>query len=289
MTWLVAACAIVLAAVLAAALYRERRRGTSLRMRLDAAAADLERMQVACSRLAPAGVVERLVADGSAAVLGAAERKVVTVLFADLVGYSAMSESLEPAAVARMLNGYFQRMSDAIRENGGHVAKFLGDGMFAYFGALHTNPWQCDDAVRAALAMRAAMAEYNSELARELDRPLAFGIGVHSGPGLAGFVGSSDRMDYDFIGHTVNVAARVQTLTRLHGVDILVTEAVRRELDERIVLDAMPAEPVKGIAEPIVTYAVRDIIVASRDDAPRAHDRSRPQPVHSRASATVRQ
>jgi adenylate cyclase len=113
--------------------------------------------------------------------------------------------------------------------------------------------------------MRAAMAEYNSELARELDRPLGFGIGVHSGPGLAGFVGSRDRMDYDFIGHTVNLAERVQALTRLHGVDILVTEAVRKELDERIVLEAMPAHRVKGVVEPVVTYAVRDIR-SGRDD-----------------------
>ena len=95
----------------------------------------------------------------------AAERKVVTALFADLVGYTAMSERLEPAALARVLNGYFQRMSDAIHEHRGHVSTFLGDGILAYFGALQPNPWQCDDAVRAALAMRAAMRDYNAELA----------------------------------------------------------------------------------------------------------------------------
>ncbi len=149
-------------------------------------------------------------------------------------------------------------MSDAIRQNNGHVAKFLGDGVLAHFGAVQSNPWQCDDAVRAALAVRAAMAEYNAELARESVAPMALGIGIHRGPGLAGFVGSRDRMDFDFIGHTVNLAARVEALTRLHRVDILVTEAVRTELDQRFVLEAMPAELVKGIAEPVVTYAVRE-------------------------------
>ena len=82
------------------------------------------------------------------------------------------------------------------------------------------------------------------------------GIGIHRGPGLAGLIGSRERMEYAFVGRTVNLAARVQALTRIHKADILVTEALRAELDTRFVLTPMPAEPVKGIAEPVVTYAV---------------------------------
>jgi class 3 adenylate cyclase len=124
-----AALAVVLA-LLAAALWRERLRRAGLQRQLDAAADELQRLQTACARLAPAGVVNRLVADGLHA--GAelpAERKVVTALFSDLVGYTAMSERIEPAELARIVNGYFQRMSDAIHENGGHVSTFLGDGI----------------------------------------------------------------------------------------------------------------------------------------------------------------
>jgi adenylate cyclase len=170
-----------------------------------------------------------------------------------------MSERLEPAVLARVLNGYFQRMSDAIHEHRGHVSTFLGDGILAYFGALQPNPWQCNDAVRAALAMRAAIREYSAELEREGLPPVAVGIGIHRGPGLAGMVGSRDRMEYAFVGRTVNMAARVQSLTRIHKVDILVTEALRAELDTRFMLTPMPAEPVKGIAEPVVTYAVGEM------------------------------
>jgi adenylate cyclase len=108
--------------------------------------------------------------------------------------------------------------------------------------------------------MRAAMSEYNIELAREGLPPLAVGIGIHRGPGLAGLVGSRERMEYAFVGRTVNLAARVQSLTRTHQVDILVTEALRAELDTRFVLAPMPAESVKGIAEPVVTYAVREAL-----------------------------
>jgi adenylate cyclase len=248
---------LALVAVLVVALHRQRQRARSLQAQLEAAAGELQHLQEACSRLAPAGVVQRLVADGARpGGEAAAERKVVTALFADLVGYTAMSERLEPAVLARVLNGYFQRMSDAIHEHRGHVSTFLGDGILAYFGALQPNPWQCDDAVRAALAMREAIRRYSEELAREGLPPLAVGVGIHRGPGLAGLIGSRERMEYGFVGRTVNLAARVQALTRTHKVDILVTEALRAGLDPRFALAPMPAELVKGIAEPVVTYAV---------------------------------
>jgi adenylate cyclase len=259
MSWAVGIAALLVVAVLLAALYRQSRRAAGLQLQLDAAAIELQHLQEACSRLAPAGVVQRLVAGGPGAESEtAAERKVVTALFADLVGYTAMSERLEPAVLARVLNGYFQRASDAIHEHRGHVSTFLGDGILAYFGAVQPNPWQCDDAVRAALAMRAAIKDYNADLTREGLPPLGLGIGIHRGPGLAGMIGSRERKEYGFVGRTVNLAARVQSLTRVHGVDILVTEAIREHLDPRFVLSPMPAETVKGIAEPVVTYAVRD-------------------------------
>ncbi len=258
----------VLVAMVAGALYGQRRLNDRLRAQLEAAEADLEHLQETCSRLAPAGVVQRLVADRTTPESApAAERKVVTAMFADLVGYTALGERLEPAILARVLNGYFQRMSDAIHEHRGHVSTFLGDGILAYFGALQPNPWQCNDAVCAALAMREAIREYNAELAREELPPLAVGIGIHRGPGLAGLIGSRERKEYGFVGRTVNLAARVQALTRTHDVDILVTEAVRTELDTRFLLDAMAPEPVKGIAESVVTYAVREISSAPKPKA----------------------
>jgi class 3 adenylate cyclase len=105
--------------------------------------------------------------------------------------------------------------------------------------------------------MQKSMREYNVELAREGLPALAVGIGIHRGPGLAGLVGSRQRMEYAFVGRTVNLAARVQTLTRVHRQDILVTEALRAEIDTRFELAPMPPEIVKGIDEPVVTYAVR--------------------------------
>jgi class 3 adenylate cyclase len=265
--WL--AAALLLAGVLAVGFYRARRENLRLRAQLDAAADDLQVLQEACARLAPSGVVQQLVADGANANGSAsAERKVATALFADLVGYTAMSEQLEPPELARVLNGYFQRMSDAIHDNRGHVSTFLGDGILAYFGAPRPNPWQCDDAVRAALAMRAAMQEYNAELAQAGLPKLSVGIGIHRGPGLAGMIGSRERREYGFVGRTVNLAARVQGLTRVHGVDILVTESMLAELDGCFELAKMPAVAVKGIAAPVVTFAVLGLVSGVQAGAP---------------------
>jgi class 3 adenylate cyclase len=260
MTVVVITGALLLGLVWVALAWLQQRRDNALLQRqLETASEELQRLQQACARLAPAGVVDRLVAD-RVSELGElpAQRKEVTALFADLVGYTAMSERLEPPVLARVLNGYFQRMSDAIHEHRGHVSTYLGDGILAYFGALQPNPWQSADAVRAALAMRAAMAEYNRELAAEGLPALSVGIGVHRGSGLVGLIGSRERMEYGFVGRTVNVAARVQALTRTFGVDILVTDAVCNELDASFRLDAMPAETVKGIDQPVLTHAVRE-------------------------------
>jgi class 3 adenylate cyclase len=249
--------AVVLAAVLAAALYHQWLRVRNLQRQLQAAAADLEGLQNACARLAPAGVVQRLVADGIQLDAGpVAEGKVATALFVDLIGFTAMSERLEPEILLRIINGYYQRVSEAINEHRGHVGSFVGDGIVAYFGVILPNPWQCDDAVHAALAIRASTRAYNAELAREGLPPIAIGIGIDRGPGFAGLMGSRERREYAFIGRPVNLAARLQALTRLHGVDILVSEALRTDLDPGFILTPMPAAAVKGFAEPMVTYAV---------------------------------
>ena len=122
-------------------------------------------------------------------------------------------------------------------------------------------PWSCRyGPVRSSLSLfhLAYFTIHTGKRDALLDPLLALGIGIDRGLGLVGLVGARERMEYDFVGRTVNVAARVQTLTRIHQADILVTEALRAELDAHFVLMPMPAEFVKGIADPVVTYAVRE-------------------------------
>jgi adenylate cyclase len=249
------AYAIVLIAIVAGAwlIVWQRFRLRELRAHVEASAAELQRLQLSCAMLAPAGVVERLFSQGAESI---AEHKVLTAMFTDLAGYTALSGRLDPQTLAGVLNGYFQLVSDSVVEHRGRVGTFLGDGILIFFGAIDPNPWQCNDAVAAALAIRSALERYNADLERQGLPRITVGIGIHRGHGLAGLFGSLERREYTVVGPTLNLAARVQTLTREHGRDILLTESVREHLDSRFELMAMPAVPVKGIEEAVVTYAV---------------------------------
>jgi class 3 adenylate cyclase len=232
--------------------WRCRGEARELRQQVELSAQDLERLQGSFSRFAPEEIVESIIASG---ISTRGERKEVTALFADLVGYTALSESIEPTIQVRILNGYFGRMSRAITEHRGHVSTFIGDGILALFGALRPNPWQGNDAVHAALAMRRELAEYNHELEAEGLPTLSIGVGLHRGFGVTGLVGSRDLMQFAFVGRVVNLASRVQDLTRQYDVDILLTRAVQQTLDPRFALRSLPPAEVRGVADPVVIYA----------------------------------
>jgi len=244
-------------AALGYAFWRARAEAKHLRRRLESATTRLEQLQLSFARFAPQEVVERIIASG---VSTSAEKKTVTVLVADIVGFTALSEGMEPALLVQILNGYFARMSRAIAEHRGHVSKFIGDGILTLFGALEPNPWQADDAVRAALAMREALEEYNEELALAGQPALRVGIGLHRGVAVAGVIGSEELVEFTVIGSTVNLASRVEHLTRRHAADILITAAVREAVDARFALQELPAAAVAGISEPVVTYAVEGVL-----------------------------
>jgi len=244
--------ALVLAGALAAAAWQAWREIRRLRSRLERSVDALQRLQQSFRRFAPSEVIEGLIEGAPPEP----EKREVTVLFADLVGFTALSEQLEPAVLVRVLNGYLQRMSRAISDHRGHVSKFIGDGILALFGALAPNPWQADDAVRAALAMCDALADYNLALTAEGLPPLAVGIGIERGPVIAGLIGTADLMEFTVVGRSVNLAARVQAVTRENGAQILVTDGVRAALDEQIVLRVLPPARLKGVAAPIAIWAV---------------------------------
>lgn len=246
------AAALLACAILAIVAWRARRESERMRGRLERSTDALEQLQHSFRRFAPGEVVEGLIRGTPPAP----EKRDVTVLFADLVGFTALSERLEPAVLVRILNGYFDRVSRAVAEHHGHVSKFIGDGVLVLFGALKPNPWQADDAVRAALAIRAVIADYNEHLATEGLPTLAVGIGIDRGPVIAGLMGTANLMEFTVIGRTVNLASRVQNATREHAVDVLVTAPVRASLDAQIALRELPPTALKGVAEPVALFAV---------------------------------
>jgi adenylate cyclase len=213
----------------------------------------LERLQQHFGRFTPPEVIEHLTEAGGQY---APDLRTVTVLFADLKGFTKMCHELPPEEVVRILNEYFQRMSEVVNAHHGQVTELMGDGTLAMFGALKSNPWQVLDAVRGALAMRAELARYNEELRARSLRELAFGIGIHQGEVLAGVMGNLELSKFGVVGDPINVAARVEQLTRIHECDLLITTEVREGLDDRFRVREMPAVAVKGKEDPLVTWFV---------------------------------
>ncbi|MEW6278388.1 MAG: adenylate/guanylate cyclase domain-containing protein, partial [Candidatus Eremiobacterota bacterium] len=152
-----------------------------------------------------------------------------TVMFVDVRGFTAMSEQLPPEQVVESLNGFLEEATRAITDQQGMVDKYIGDSVMALFGVVNRED-QVGRALAAALDLRQRMAAFNRRLAADGRPCLGFGVGIHTGPLVVGAIGSSRRFDYTAIGDTVNVAARIEGLTRAYGVDILLTEQARSRL-----------------------------------------------------------
>ena len=240
---------------------RQRSQIRQIERLLDDTHGRLERLQLHFARFAPEDVVERLTEPSGDLI---ASRRMVTVLFADLKGFTAMCDRLDPELVLQILNGYFREMSQAVTAHHGRVTEFIGDGLLALFGALEPNPWQAQDAVLGALTMREALTRYNVTL-RERSLPeLEVGIGIHRGELLAGVMGNEELSKFGVVGDTINVASRVERLTRELAADLLITEEVRSQLDSRFRLREMPAVIVKGKPEPLKTYQVEGVAMTAQ-------------------------
>ena len=250
--WLSVAAGL-LALLALGGLWAARRRMRQLERLLADSDGKLERLQQQFERFVPAEVVERLTEERG---VYAPQRRQATMLFADLRGFTALCDRLDPAVTVGMLNDYFQHMSDAILRHHGHITDMTGDGLLALFGALEPNPWQARDSVLAALDMREGLARYNAELRAQALPELRFGIGIHAGEVVAGVMGAGSLQKFSVAGDPINVASRVEGLTRELNVDLLVTDEIRRALDPRFRLRPMPPAQVKGKAEPIQTYFV---------------------------------
>lgn len=177
------------------------------------------------TRFLDARVVAELIDKGEIDLRQQAETREISVMFSDIRGFTALSEVTAPETVVAMLNGYFSRQVEVIFAHGGTLDKFMGDAIMAFWGAPVATPDHAIRAVEAALAMSAALDEFRGQLG-ELGAGLEIGIGIHSGSAVVGLIGSADRLDYTAIGDTVNLASRVEGLTK--GVArVLVTEATR--------------------------------------------------------------
>jgi adenylate cyclase len=165
-------------------------------------------------------------------VASSAENRELTVLFCDLRGFTPMAERLAPERLRELLNLYFSRMSGVVHAHGGTLDKFIGDAVMAFWGAPQADERHAEHAVRAALAMIAAVAPLNAELAARGLPPLSPCIGLASGVVCVGDLGSALRRSYTAVGDGVNLAARIEGLTRTYGVPLLVADVTRAAAGE---------------------------------------------------------
>jgi len=184
--------------------------------------------------------------------LGGEERE-VSVLFADIRGFTARCEGIAPAAVLTLLNRYLTRVTEAIEAEGGVVDKYIGDAVMALFGAPLAHADHAARAVRGALGIQAAVAGLNTELAAEGQAPVAVGVGINTAVVVAGNMGSASRMNYTVIGDGVNIASRVEGLCPFYGVGILTSDATRAAVSG-VTFREVDRVRVKGRAEALTIY-----------------------------------
>lgn len=197
-------------------------------------------------------VVANLIEQGEIDHRNNAKAREVTVMFSDIRGFTALSEVSPPEEVVAMLNSYFSRQVEVIFRHNGTLDKFIGDAIMAFWGA----PVETEDharlAIAAALDMSAALEKLRGQLGG-LGESLEIGIGIHTGRAVVGFIGSSDRLDYTVIGDTVNLASRIEGLTK--GISrIIVSEATREAAGDAYDWHDCGSHHVKGRENPVRLY-----------------------------------
>lgn len=210
--------------------------------------ADQERLLHSIHGHIPAALAEKMMAVGE--IKG--ERRQVTVVFADLSGFTALSEALDPEEVAGLIQELLKELALSIFEYEGYVDKFIGDAVMAVFGAPVSHEDDAERALRSALSMMDRLGDYNKRHSDRITRPMGLHIGVNTGLVVAGNVNSGLRMPYSVIGDTVNIASRLEGAAQTG--QILVSQSTYRLTREAFAFRALEPLLVKGKAHPLTVY-----------------------------------
>ncbi|HYG81551.1 MAG TPA: adenylate/guanylate cyclase domain-containing protein [Pyrinomonadaceae bacterium] len=204
-------------------------------------------------RFLPEYVVKQMLENPESFKLGGVNQT-ITVLFADIRGFTRLSEHANPEKVVQLLNKYFSAMTDIIFAHGGTLDKYLGDGLMALFGAPTATPQDATNALNAAVAMQRRVMSINQELRAEGLNEIGVGIGLHTGEAVVGYIGSERRSEYTAIGDTVNTASRLESNSK--GGQILLSDATARAATSRYPLKQRDPIYVKNRAQPVPLFEV---------------------------------
>jgi adenylate cyclase len=182
------------------------------------------------------------------------EMKRATLLFSDLRDFTPFVESTHPKQVVALMNQYFSEMAQAIKENQGLILQYVGDEIEAVFGAPVPSDDHPDLAICAALEMKKRLAQLNERLQSENVKPFRHGIGVHTGAVLAGIIGSKERSSYALVGDTVNLASRIQELTKEYACDVILSQTTHDLIVGAYDMEQLATLKVKGKSQDVMVY-----------------------------------
>jgi adenylate cyclase len=183
-------------------------------------------------------------------------RTVATTLFSDIRGFTSMCDDMEPEQVVEILNEYLTEMTIIIRRHRGTIHKFIGDGIMAVFGDPLPDETHADEAVQAAREMHQRLEQMKRDRPDSLVGSLQIGVGIHSGPLVAGDIGSAEFMEYTVIGSTVNVASRLESLNKELKTGIIISDATRQLLTGEYELRDLGVQEIRGVSESLSLFAV---------------------------------
>jgi class 3 adenylate cyclase/CheY-like chemotaxis protein len=214
-----------------------------------------KRTRTAFARYVPADAMDEIIKE-SAKTASQSENRNAVVLFSDIRNFTNISEHSSAQDTVAFLNEFFAKMGKEIISEGGHIDKFIGDAIMAVFGAFKTLPDAPTNAVCAAVKMLAALSEVNTADIALPRNGLAIGIGINYGECVLGNIGFKNKMDYTIIGDTVNLASRLEGITKLYRHPIIVSEYVYNAARDNFLFRKIDNVRVKGKEEPVGIYAV---------------------------------
>lgn len=215
------------------------------------------RVEKAFSRFLPLSVIKGIIKDESSFGESAGEKRQVAILMADIRNFTAISEKNSPENVVDFLNMFFAKMGKIIIAHGGTIDKFMGDAVMALFGAPESYIYNGNRAANAALEMSRAAKQIDTSLLNMGGNEFRIGIGINYGTPIVGALGSEEKKEYTVIGDDVNLASRVESLTKRYGAEILITESVKKDIDA--VREAVKEKELPETEEDSIPHLIRHI------------------------------